>query len=91
VLVSSLLKATGLRKILTISKAGEYVKEWRAKRKEGQKEVDKKREKMIQDEMPSSKHLYKLVFLVPGGIAVDMIQNEIIFKRHNRRTFVHYG
>ena len=68
----------------------EYVKEWRAKRKEAQKEQDK-RENMIQDKIPSSKPLYKLVFLMPGGVAVDMIQDEIIFKRHNRRTFVHYG
>jgi hypothetical protein len=68
-----------------------YVKEWRAKRKEAKKEVDKEKKNMIQVEIPSSKRLYKLVFLVPGGVAVDMIQDEIIFKRHNRRTFVHYG
>jgi len=68
----------------------EYVKEWRAKRKDEQKGQDK-RKNMIQDEIPSSKPLYKLVFLIPGGVRMDMIQNEIIFKKHNRRTFVHYG
>lgn len=68
----------------------EYVKEWRSKKKNKQKEQDK-RKNMIQDEIPTSKPLYKLIFLVPGGIAGNMIQDVVIFKKHNRRTFVHYG
>jgi hypothetical protein len=68
-----------------------YLKEWRAKRKEAKKEVNKEKKNMIQEEIPSKKRLYKLVFLVPGGVAEDMIQDIVIFKRYNRRTFVHYG
>jgi hypothetical protein len=46
---------------------------------------------MIQDEIPVSKPLCKLVLLIPGGAGAGMIQDEIIFKRLNRRTFVAYG
>jgi hypothetical protein len=68
----------------------EYIKEWRAKKKNEQKQQDK-RENVIQDEISASKPLYKLIFLVPGGIAENMIQDVVIFKKHNRRTFVRYG
>ena len=65
-----------------------YVKQWRAKGKQGGS-WDKKQ--MIQDEIPVSKPLYKLVLLIPGGAGAGMIQDGIIFKRLNRRTFVAYG
>jgi hypothetical protein len=46
---------------------------------------------MIQDEIPTSKPLCKLVLLIPEGARAGMIQDEIIFKRVNRRTFVAIG
>jgi hypothetical protein len=67
-----------------------YVKTWRARRNQDTRESCD-REKMIQDEIPVSKPLYKLVLLIPGGAGAGMIQDEIIFKRLNRRTFVAYG
>ena len=72
----------------------EYVKQWRTKRKEDKKEAGKgadESKKMLQDEIPSSKPLYKLVFLIPGGAAEGVLQDEILFKRVNRRTFASYG
>lgn len=72
----------------------EYVKQWRRKRKEEKKEADKvvdEGKKMLQDEIPSPKPLFKLIFLIPGGVAEGVIQDEILFKRVNRRTFAGYG
>ena len=72
----------------------EYVKQWRKKQKEEKKQSMKvidERKKMLQDKIPPSKPLYKLVFLIPGGAAEDVIQDEILFKRVNKRTFAAYG
>lgn len=66
-----------------------YVKEWREKRKKLSRKKTKK--KMIQDKIYSSKPLYKLVLLIAGGIRSDMIQDEIIFKKMSRGTFIAYG
>jgi hypothetical protein len=50
---------------------------------------------MIQDERPSFLHLkkpiYKLIFLLPGGLKREMIQDEIVFQRLDSRTFMATG
>jgi hypothetical protein len=55
-----------------------YVRSWRAKKI------------MIQDGIPSTKPLQKLVFLVPAN-SVQMIQDKILLKRSGKRTFVADG
>ena len=77
---------------------GDYwrVKEWREKKKQTQLASEKKpgiqdsKAKMIQDEIPPSKPLQELVLLIPAGKKA-MIQDEIILKRVDGRTFAAYG
>jgi hypothetical protein len=65
-----------------------YVKEWRKKRKES---PPVSKDEMIQDEIPPSKPVCKLILLIPGGIKTGMIQDEIILRKLNRSTFVADG
>jgi hypothetical protein len=46
---------------------------------------------MIQDEITTEKPLYKLIFLIPGGLRRGMIQDEITFKRLAGSTFLATG
>jgi len=50
---------------------------------------------MIQDKIPLQKSLsypiYKLVFLIPGGLGRQMIQDEILFRRLDKKTFMATG
>jgi hypothetical protein len=57
----------------------DYVKEWRLRKK-----------KVIQDKIPPSKQLCKLVLYIPG-IKKDMIQDKIILERVAGATFVECG
>ena len=61
-----------------------YVKQWRAKRRLASRP-------MIQDEITVEKPLYKLIFLIPGGLRRGMIQDEIMFKRLAGSTFLATG
>lgn len=65
-----------------------YVKEWRKKRKESSSPP---KDEMIQDEIPPSKPVFKLILLILGGIKTGMIQDEIILRRLTRSTFVADG
>ncbi|MFH1128135.1 MAG: hypothetical protein V1699_01800 [Candidatus Omnitrophota bacterium] len=56
-----------------------YVKEWR-----------RVRGSMIQDKIPPSKPLSRLILLIPAG-KKEMIQDKIIFERVNTTTFVASG
>lgn len=66
-----------------------YVKQWRQRRKE------LVQRQMIQDERPVQKALshpiYKLIFLMPGGLKRQMIQDEILFQRLDKKTFMATG
>jgi hypothetical protein len=46
---------------------------------------------MIQDEMTSKKPWYRMIFLIPGGLRRGMIQDEILFQRIDRTTFLATG
>jgi hypothetical protein len=50
---------------------------------------------MIQDERPAfvpvQKPIYRLIFLMPGGLKREMIQDEILFQRLDSRTFMAAG
>jgi len=61
-----------------------YVKQWRA----GRKTVVRP---MIQDEIPPKKPLFKMIFLIPGGLGREMIQDEILLERIDRTTFIATG
>jgi len=61
-----------------------YVKEWRARRKAAARP-------MIQDEITPKKPLYKMIFLIPGGLRREMIQDEILLERIDRTTFMATG
>jgi hypothetical protein len=61
-----------------------YVKEWRARRKVAARP-------MIQDEIIPKKPLYKMIFLIPGGLRREMIQDEILLERIDRTTFMATG
>jgi len=58
-----------------------YVKKWRAGRVRP----------MIQDEIAPKKPLFKMIFLIPGGIGRGMIQDEILFQRIDNATFTATG
>lgn len=58
-----------------------YVKQWRVGRTRP----------MIQDEMTPKKPLYKMIFLIPGGLRREMIQDEILFRRIDNTTFTATG
>jgi hypothetical protein len=46
---------------------------------------------MIQDEIAPKKPLFKMIFLIPGGIGRGMIQDEILFQRIDNATFTATG
>jgi hypothetical protein len=46
---------------------------------------------MIQDEITPKKPLFKMIFLIPGGIGRGMIQDEILFQRIDNATFTATG
>jgi hypothetical protein len=60
-----------------------YVKQWRTRRKEVRP--------MIQDEITPKKPVYKMIFLIPGGIRREMIQDEILLRRIDNNTFTATG
>jgi hypothetical protein len=64
-----------------------YVKEWRARRKAS---MGNNGAEMIQDKIPLSKPLLKLILLIPGE-KEGMIQDKIMLKRQSRHTFAAYG
>jgi len=68
------------------------VKQWRQRRKD---EALLSQRQMIQDEIPAKKPLFnplfKLILLIPGGLRREMIQDEILFQRVDRRTFMATG
>jgi hypothetical protein len=45
---------------------------------------------MIQDEIPPSKPLLRLILLIPGE-KEGRIQDKIVLQRQSRRTFAAYG
>lgn len=59
-----------------------YVKEWRQKRR--------RRQDMIQDKIPPSKPIQKLVLLIPAA-KTGVIQDEIRLRRVDGTTFAAYG
>jgi hypothetical protein len=61
-----------------------YVKPWRAARKNPPRP-------MIQDEITPKKPLYRMIFLIPGGLRKAMIQDEILLQRIDRATFLATG
>jgi hypothetical protein len=46
---------------------------------------------MIQDEITPKKPLFKMIFLIPGGLRREMIQDEILFQRIDNATFTATG
>lgn len=60
-----------------------YVKQWRVRRK--------KARPMIQDEITPKKPVYKMIFLIPGGLRREMIQDEILLRRIDHNTFTATG
>jgi hypothetical protein len=46
---------------------------------------------MIQDEITPKKPVYKMIFLIPGGIRREMIQDEILLRRIDNNTFTATG
>ena len=64
-----------------------YVKEWRLRKKAV---VRPSGPEMIQDEIPPSKPLLRLILLIPGE-KEGMIQDKIVLQRQSRRTFAAYG
>lgn len=61
-----------------------YVKKWRAARKTPPRT-------MIQDEIAPKKPLYRMTFIIPGGLRGEMIQDEIFLQRIDRTTFLATG
>jgi hypothetical protein len=64
-----------------------YVKEWRQRKKAEGRPSDPE---MIQDKIPPSKPLLRLILLIPGE-KEEMIQDKIVLQRQSRRTFAAYG
>lgn len=64
-----------------------YVKEWRQRKKAAGRPQGPE---MIQDEIPRSKPLLRLILLIPGEKG-EMIQDKIVLQRQSRRTFAAYG
>jgi len=46
---------------------------------------------MIQDEIPQKKPVFKMIFLIPGGLPRRMIQDEILFQRIESNIFTATG
>ena len=65
-----------------------YVKEWRQRKKATVRSSGGP--EMIQDEIPPSKPLLRLILLIPGE-KEGMIQDKIVLQRQSRRTFAAYG
>jgi len=61
-----------------------YVKEWRVRRRAAARP-------MIQDKRPPHKPVYKLLFLIPGGLSPGVIQDEILFRRIDNTIFTATG
>jgi hypothetical protein len=61
-----------------------YVKQWRVARKTTPRT-------MIQDEITPKKPLYRMTFIIPGGLRGEMIQDEILLQRIDRTTFLATG
>ena len=61
-----------------------YVKQWRAER-------ETIVQPMIQDEITLKKPLFRMIFLIPGGLRRRMIQDEILLQRVDRTTFLATG
>jgi hypothetical protein len=64
-----------------------YVKEWRQRKKAT---VRPSGPEMIQDEIPPSKPLLRLILLIPAE-KEGMIQDKIVLQRQSRGTFAAYG
>lgn len=64
-----------------------YVKQWREQKKLSSRATDPG---MIQDKIPPSKPLLRLILVIPGD-KDGMIQDEIRLRRQSRRTFVADG
>jgi hypothetical protein len=60
-----------------------YVKLWRAHRQGARP--------MIQDEIAPKNAVYKMIFLIPGGLRREMIQDEILLRRIDNNTFTATG
>ncbi len=63
-----------------------YVKEWRQRRKQSAPPA----QDMIQDEIPPSKPIQKLILLIPAD-KTGVIQDEIRLRRVDSTTFAAYG
>jgi hypothetical protein len=63
------------------------VKRWRERKKA---ELGTSGQPMIQDKIPLSKPLLRLILLIPGD-KDTMIQDKILLRRQSRRTFVADG
>jgi len=64
-----------------------YVKQWRERKKT---ELGTSGQSMIQDKIPLSKPLLRLILLIPGD-KDRMIQDKILLRRQSRCTFVADG
>jgi len=64
-----------------------YVKEWREKKRSA---LGAPGLPMIQDEIPPSKPLQRLILLLPAGKGM-MIQDKIVLRRQSPCTFAAYG
>ena len=64
-----------------------YVKEWRLRKRVT---LQPSLPEMIQDEIPPSKPLLRLILLIPGE-KEGMIQDKIVLQRQSRHTFAAYG
>ena len=64
-----------------------YVKQWRERKKAG---AGLSGQPMIQDKIPPSQPLLRLILLIPGD-KDRMIQDKILLRRQSRRTFVADG
>jgi hypothetical protein len=64
-----------------------YVKEWRLRKRAT---LQPSLPEMIQDEIPPSKPLLRLILLIPGE-KEGMIQDKIVLQRQSRHTFAAYG
>ena len=66
---------------------GDYVKEWRQRRKQAARPEPSK---VIKDKIPPSKPYHQLVLLIPAD-KKDVIKDEIRLRRVDSSTFAAYG
>jgi len=64
-----------------------YVREWRLRKRAT---LQPSLPEMIQDKIPPSKPLLRLILLIPGE-KEGMIQDKIVLQRQSRHTFAAYG